>query len=265
MKGLKKAIVAMGLLTVVHVWAEEPTLTNTAVEMQTTDGAITKADDTAAPAWEVIGTDDGIVTEKREWDDSPVVEFRGSTIINSRLSKIVSVLSDTSRKLEWVDRAKEAKDLEVISKLERVEYNHSTAPWPVKDRDFVFKASATPDLARRTLLVTLKSVDHTAMPEQDCCVRGEITNSSYKLEALEDGSKTRVTVQILADPKGSVPKWIVNLIQKSWPRKTLQRLAAQAAKTDVVEHAYYRQLFEQSQQETAHGASAVAPGTTSAL
>jgi hypothetical protein len=101
------------------------------------------------------------------------------------------------------------------------------------------------------------------MPEQDCCVRGEITNSSYKLEVLGDGSKTRVTVQIMADPKGSVPKWIVNLIQKSWPRTTLQRLAAQSAKADVVEHAYYRQLFEQAQ--AAHGKTTVAPGTTSAL
>mgnify|MGYP001596581399 CR=1 FL=1 len=238
MKGLKKAIVAMALLAAALAWAEEPT---TAPE----------------PQWEVVSTDDGVVTERREWPDSPMVEFRGTTVIDARLSKIVSVLTDTGRKLEWIDRAVAAKDLQVFSMLERIEYNRSSAPWPVRDRDFVFRAQATLDVPQRTLFVTLKSVEHPDMPEQDCCVRGEITNSSYKLEALEDGSKTRVTVQILADPKGAVPKWIVNIIQKSWPRKTLQSLAVQSSKADVVEHAEYKTLFDKAQ--------AAATATTSAL
>ncbi len=43
-------------------------------------------------------------------------------------------------------------------------------------------------------------------------------------------------VEIHADPKGSVPKWLVNLFQKGWPRNTIEGIRKQAAKADVKEH-----------------------------
>ena len=32
-------------------------------------------------------------------------------------------------------------------------------------------------------------------------------------------STTHVTVEIRADPKGNVPKWLVNLFQRDWPQR----------------------------------------------
>ena len=35
---------------------------------------------------------------------------------------------------------------------------------------------------------------------------------------------TKMAVEILVDPMGSVPKWLVNIFQKDWPRNTLKSL-----------------------------------------
>ncbi len=213
-----------------------------ALETTTSAPAVTVSE----PAWELTSDEDGIKVYRREIEGSSIVEFKGETVIPATVAKIAEVLTDTPRKYEWVDRIHTAKDIALISPTERIEYNRTKAPWPVKDRDFVFKASGEVIAKDRTLVVTIKSVEHNAMPEQDCCVRGELKNSTYTLKALGDGSETRITVQIHADPKGSVPTWIVNMIQKSWPRKTLQALREQTAKPDVAENTYFQELFKKA-------------------
>lgn len=195
-------------------------------------------------SWERLSDGDGIVVHKRKLPGSKFVEFRGTGTIDAPVSKILNVLLDTPRKLEWVDRAVEARDIRTLSPVERVEYNRTSAPWPVKDRDFLFQAKAFPNLRDKTVLITLKSIEDEAVPVDPCCVRGELARSSYFLKAIKGGTATELTVQIHADPRGAVPSWIVNMIQKSWPRKTMQALREQVAKPDVAENALFKSLLE---------------------
>jgi hypothetical protein len=66
-------------------------------------------------------------------------------------------------------------------------------------------------------------------------VRGEFKYGTFTLTSIEGGKKTRVLAEVLADPKGSVAKWIVNSFQKSWPHRTIASLRRQVAKPDVVD------------------------------
>ena len=52
---------------------------------------------------------------------------------------------------------------------------------------------------------------------------------------VEGGQKTLVVTEIHADPKGSLPTWVVNMFQKDWPVKTIRNLRAQVAKGDIKE------------------------------
>jgi len=45
------------------------------------------------------------------------------------------------------------------------------------------------------------------------------------------------------DPKGTVPRWIVNMFQKSFPRQTLKALRKQASRDDVGEHPAVKAAF----------------------
>ncbi len=210
-------------------------------------------------SWEKVSEKEGVLTHRREVEDSPLVEFRGETVMDTSVAKILSILTDTPRKKEWVDRLEEAKDLRIESPFSRVEYNHTAAPWPAKDRDFIFSAKAFADPSEKAVLILLKSVEDSNTPEQDCCVRAQIVQGFYYLKSLSP-QQTKVIVAVNADPKGSVPKWIVNMIQKSWPRKTLLSLQAQADKEDVVEKASYVTLFERAIAPQANAAGVT--GTT---
>jgi hypothetical protein len=206
-------------------------------------GTPAPVDQMVTQQWEQMGNDDGIVTWRKEIQGSDVVAFRGRAVINASLAKIASVLSDSSRKVEWVARAIEARDLRKISQLERVEYNRTSPPWPIMDRDFVFHSKVVLDKEKRQMVLDLKSVEDPLAPETSA-VRGTIENSHYILTCVDpECTQTDVTVEIHADPKGSLPKWVVNLFQKSWPRKTLEGIRRQVAKPNVAEHAEVKAYF----------------------
>ena len=192
--------------------------------------------------WEKVSDDNGISVARQEVLGSPIVAFRGEAVINAPIAKVANVLMDTSRKLEWVSDIKEARDIRQINQFERVEYNHTGTPWPTTDRDFVFRATAKFDRASKSVVFELKSIVDPAVPETKN-VRGELKQSFYRLTSIENGTKTMLEVEIQADPKGAIPKWLVNLTQKKWPRKTIEGIRAQCAKPDVLEHPGIKACF----------------------
>jgi hypothetical protein len=198
-------------------------------------------------AWEQLSNEDGITVWRREVAGSPVVAVKGEAVIAASLAKTASVLADTSRAKEWVCSLGEARVLRVISPTARIEYNRLAAPWPVSDRDFVFSTEIKIDRKARTVTFELKSVvDALAPPDDDKAVRGELLSSTYVLTQVEE-RKTKVTVEIQVDPKGSIPKWLVNYAQKGWPRGTLEGVRDQAAKADVKELALLKDAFVRSE------------------
>jgi len=193
--------------------------------------------------WQKISDDDGIHVWKRDVPGSDFVAFRGKAIIDAPVSKVANVLIDTSRKGEWVSHLAEAKDVRQISEFERIEYNHTNSGFLlVKDRDFVFQAKAELDKDKKQMIIHLKSVEEPSVPEQGP-VRGQLNESSYTLSAVDGGKRTMLELEIQADPKGSVPSWIVNLFQKSWPRKTIEGIQKQVAKPDIGEHAGVKRVL----------------------
>jgi hypothetical protein len=194
------------------------------------------------PAWEKIGDDDGVGVYRREVQGSPIVAFKGEGIVNAPISRVASVIVDTSRATEWIDSLKEARILRWVSETETIHYDHIGTPIVMKDRDFVTDCKLEFDPDRKMLSVKIHSVDDASAPKTDY-IRGELTHSSFVMTSIEHGTKTRVVAEIHADPKGSVAKWIVNLFQKKWPHNTITRLRAQVAKPDIQEHARLKQVL----------------------
>ncbi len=197
-----------------------------------------------AKDWEPIADVDGVKAWRREMPGTHVLAFKGQGLVEAPPLKVAAVLMDVSRKLEWVDRIREARLVRQVSPLERIEYNHSHVPWPLADRDFVFHAQADVEPGG-VIVFKLKSVDEPSEPRQKSKERGELINSGYRLEPVEGGAKTLLTVEIHADPKGALPKWIANLVQKKWPLKTIQGIRKQAAREGLVESKELAELLNQ--------------------
>jgi hypothetical protein len=195
--------------------------------------------------WEKTDESDGLAVFRREVPGSSLVEFRGAAIIDASLPKVVGVLLDSRRAIEWVSDLEETRVLRWIkAPFDYIEYDHIGTPFILKDRDFVSRVLVTPDPEKT--LVRLDYLPAGDVPEapKNGCVRGDLTGSGFIAKAVNGGKQTYLDGWIVADPKGSVPKWVVNLFQKGWPRDTFKAIRKQVKKPDVREPEFLKAIFE---------------------
>ncbi|MBM4346235.1 MAG: hypothetical protein FJ100_22910 [Deltaproteobacteria bacterium] len=199
---------------------------------------------TAAPAaaeanWEFVGVIDGVKVWRRESPDSPLLSFKGEITADVHIGKILAVFLDRNQRKHWVDRFDDTKELEKPNPLSETYWIKFKLPIGISNRDYVFKADGTADAANGLFLAKIKSVEHPKAPVNDCCVRAEAKGTYYRFEAQKGVEKTRLVVEVSTDPKGMLPNWLVNLIQKSWPSKTLNGLVRRANSAGIAPHPDY--------------------------
>lgn len=193
-------------------------------------------------SWEQIDDSDGIKVWRKDIPNSPVKAFRGETIIDSSVSKIAWVLADNKHRKDWVDRLEKVIGLEKKSADKAVVYQSFDLPFPISDRDMIIQGTFVIDNKNQKVYLNLKSVEHSKAPET-IGVRAKLHHSKYVLTPIDGGKRTKVEVEILTDPKGLLPKWLVNIIQKKWPYKTLTGLKNQVKKPFVKDYRYVKRNF----------------------
>lgn len=184
--------------------------------------------------WQEVSRSAEVTVYRRHVAGSDVLAFKAVSVIEAPIAKIVTVMKDTPRRQEWADRVKKAEILHEISPFERVEYVHLSTPWPVKDRDVVYRAIFKFDKQRREIAIQLHSTEDSQRPETKDKIRAVLYSARFVLRPLT-AQTTLVLAEAHGDPKGSIPKWIVNRLQKSAPRKTLQNLKKQLAKPGIAD------------------------------
>ena len=178
-----------------------------------------------------------IIVEKKNSPEDEVNTYRGTTTMPISIERIAYVLDDTESKKEWVSRLKEETRLEENpSSYRSIAYQHYNLSWPVSDRDYVIESKWTviKDMKLPTAILSIKSIIRDDVPEIEGRVRGQLDRLVYKLEKLKS-NQTRVTVEIMVNPKGLLPNFMINLIQKEWPITTLRQLNAQALKGSAIQ------------------------------
>jgi hypothetical protein len=198
----------------------------------------------AGEKWELVGNKDDIVTYRREVAGSPVIAIRGEAVVEAPLLHVASVLMDTARLPQWMDRVAEARRIRATSALHYVEYERASTPFPLTDRDFVIESWVEIDAAKKQMVLRARSAADASAPVTGL-VRGEVLASTFTLTAL-DSRRTRVVTEVHTDPKGSIPKWMVNLVQKSWAHTTIMGLRGQVRKANVPDNPEVKALLEKA-------------------
>ncbi|MFW7380834.1 MAG: START domain-containing protein [Oligoflexus sp.] len=182
----------------------------------------------AEPQWEKIGIDNGVEVFRKQIPGSPLVGFKGVKVMNLPITKVSQVILDRNPELQkkWIDRI---QDFQIIEQTpySAIFYSSYGLPWPIANRDYVIRSELKIDNELNRLFISLQSIEHPKAPKT-IGVRAELVNSRYEIIPLPN-NQTQVTVEILTDPKGSLPSWLVNLIQRGWPAATLNNMERQAA------------------------------------
>lgn len=171
----------------------------------------------AAAEWELGDKEDGITSYKKNEPGSPVTAFKGEAVIDAPLAKVAWVIRDNEHRTEWVDRLQSSRVLETTSTFSKVIYQHFGLPWPIADRDYVYEAKVSWN--GDILQFDLKSTTHAKGPKT-VGVRANLIRCTYQLKPWGE-NRTQISVEVHTDPAGSLPAWLVNIIQRKWPIKTL--------------------------------------------
>jgi hypothetical protein len=196
-------------------------------------GSVTAA---TAGEWQLTRDEDGIRSYVRASSNSDLLAFKGETTLDAPIDRVLSVVLDADRVGEWIPRIVESTVLRwERGSNEYIQFTRFNAPWPVKDRVFLSRVVLEIDpVTSRTSLRYYNAPEETLPVRDDGpAIHGSAGGSYYLLEPADGGRATRLLAISAADPKGSLPVWLINWAGTSWAHETMSSLRAQVMRSDV--------------------------------
>lgn len=168
--------------------------------------------------WALKKEECGIKVYLRSNEYSSFKELKSVVTLKTSLSSIVALLNDWESYPEWVYRCGKSSTIKRISDNEVIHYQTVVAPWPVDSRDFVVHVKLTQDPITKTItIVSTSQPDY--IPKTENFVRIRDFRAFWTLIPKLDGT-VEVTYQLMVDPGGYVPAWLVNLAVVEGPYET---------------------------------------------
>jgi hypothetical protein len=187
--------------------------------------------------WQKSCNTEGLTLYWSKVDGSKVIAFKGEGIVDEPIEKVATVIIDTTRGTEWIDSLLASKVVRAISKTEFIEYDHVGIPFPfdtiMSDRDFVSHVYLEADPKTKRMTVSYLPAEDDLAPVLKKYTRGRMT-CVFKLVPMSMSDETYVEAEIHCDPKGNVPKWLVNFFQQGWPQTTFENLRKEVQKSDIM-------------------------------
>lgn len=169
--------------------------------------------------WKQVRDRNGIKVYNRRIEGINFKEFMGEVEIEADIDLIMEIFDDVELGNKWIENVDYVERIEKISKDEGYTYTYSKAPWPVKDRDAVAHSVIIRDLEKNEIRVIQQGAPEKVPYKKDV-VRVESLSSSWVFIEKEDGI-VHVRYQVLTDPGGRLPAWLINKVSVSQPYETL--------------------------------------------
>ena len=197
-----------------------------------------------ASEWQSVDhTTDGIQIFRKEGRSSGLIAFRGIGDVEAPLPLVATVIFDTDRRREWVEGLVDSRILRWEDKDNFIEYDHIEMPFFMNERDFVSKITISVDLPKKQMVFHYQSTDEPSAPRADY-IRGEVIDMTFILSSIDNDRATRIDAAFLADPKGWIPKWLVNFFLEDWPKKTFRNLRKEVLKPGIPVDTHFSRFLE---------------------
>jgi hypothetical protein len=172
--------------------------------------------------WVLKKYGNGVAVYNREVPGNTIKELKAVTQLKTTLSSIITLLEDRETYPEWVYKCGKSYQVKKISESDGIYYQNVLAPWPVDNRDFVVLVKVTQDRKTKVVSQTSKVIEGI-LPEVSGTVRVTEFNALWTLTPLENGM-VNCEYQLLVNPGGSLPAWLINLAAIDGPYETTLNL-----------------------------------------
>ena len=178
----------------------------------------------ASSEWEKIAELDGITGYSRSTSRSGVYEIKAIGIMDASVAVIEAVLRDDAARTQYSEKCVEAGKVNLPglknTKDTYYVYHKIGMPWPFYDRHGVARAEYRIDEETGALLWQAQSVSANFRDEDWYVLKVPIVDAKWILTPVGE-NKTRAHYQILADPGGYVPTFVVNIMSEDLAVKTI--------------------------------------------
>jgi START domain-containing protein len=172
--------------------------------------------------WELIDDENNIQVYILTTKFTQIVKAKTTTVVKSPMQKVKSILDDIEHRHEWIPFLEVSTALTNYKNNKRIEYSHFYGPWPTTDRDFVYEIELVTQTDNQ-LVYKMVSVKSNLMPENNDKIRADLFETRYTLTAI-DKDTTAIELIYHADPKGWLPNWVINIMQRILPYRILNNL-----------------------------------------
>lgn len=172
--------------------------------------------------WQLKKYENGIAVYIRDDENSAFKELKAVANLDASLSAIVALLYDWDSYPQWVYQCGKSSTVKIINEKELIHYQTVLAPWPAENRDFIVNIKIEQDKISRAVTIRSYALGQY-MPALPDYVRITKFNASWVLTPQKNGT-IEIVYQLLVDPGGYVPAWIVNLAVVDGPYETLNNM-----------------------------------------
>jgi hypothetical protein len=179
--------------------------------------------------WKLKKFDNGVAVYAREADNSKFKELKAEVLLKTSLSSIVAMLEDRDAFPEWVYRCSNSHIIKKINQEEMYCYQYVEAPWPVEDRDISIYIQLFQEPKSKVVIQTASCVPDY-IPRKKDAVRVLEFKAKWTLTPMLGGF-VKCEYELLVDPGGNVPAWLVNLAAIDGPFETTLNMKTQVLKS----------------------------------
>ncbi len=159
--------------------------------------------------------------------NSAVLSYKAETTFDVQLEKAVALVLDVNNTSKWVPNVAKAEMLSRDDKKgEFTLYMVLDFPFPLKDRDMIVKGKMSKDsngviTVQNTAIAQGKAVNPNYIRIKDY-------SGDWVFQKMAN-NKVKVTTSGHANPEGSIPTSVVNLLVEQQPYQMLQKMKVQLA------------------------------------
>lgn len=175
----------------------------------------------AQTEWELEKEEDGITAYTRKRDGIKFKEYRVEMEMEATLSQVLAIFKDFD---VYTDLFPGTEDVKVLldEPKHHVTYIKFDIPFPARDRDAIFDNYLSYVPQMKTLFVDVKCLTDE-YPTNPSLIQIKFCEGGWRFKDLGNG-KLKVIHNLIVDPAGSAPAWIVNSKTVDDPIKTYKSL-----------------------------------------
>lgn len=171
--------------------------------------------------WQFLHESDGVVTQVRPFPGSDYDEVRAVASVCAPLSNLLAFIGDARHFSEWIPDTRVARAVDADAF-----YLRTSSPWPVRDRDMVYRLREQQTTPVDELLMVMEGAPDLLPPDSGA-VRMRAVSGSWRFRAR--GLSTDIVLVTHIDPGGNVPVMLARRRVLAMPGRMLGNLKSRYA------------------------------------